>query len=43
LLAGFDLSIKNIVDKGKLLHPMTIEARNSLLLEIKDEEDVKLA
>jgi len=43
LLTGFDLTIKYILDSGKLLHPMTVEARNSILMEIKNKENVKLA
>lgn len=33
LLLGLDRTIKRVVDKGKLLHPKTIEARNYLLIE----------
>ena len=41
LLAGMELSIKNVLQKGILLHPMTVEARNTLLLEIKDADSLK--
>ena len=36
LLVALELSIRNVMDRGKLLHPMTVEARNDLLLEIED-------
>lgn len=36
LLTALELSIRNVMDKGKLLHPMTVEARNYLLMEIED-------
>ncbi len=32
LLLAFELSIRNVLDRGKLLHPMTVDARNDLLL-----------
>ena len=36
LLTALELSIRNVMDRGKLLHPMTVEARNDLLLAVED-------
>ena len=33
LLGAYDLSIKFVIDKGRLLHPDTVEGRNSLLFD----------
>ncbi|HHY82644.1 MAG TPA: HD domain-containing protein [Clostridiales bacterium] len=38
LLTAFELSIRNVLDRGKLLHPMTVESRNAILLEIENED-----
>ncbi|HHT65074.1 MAG: bis(5'-nucleosyl)-tetraphosphatase (symmetrical) YqeK [Caldicoprobacterales bacterium] len=38
LLTGLELSIQAVLQSGRLLHPMTVEARNALLLEIKNAE-----
>jgi predicted HD superfamily hydrolase involved in NAD metabolism len=36
LLRALEQSIRRILDRNKLLHPMTVDARNALLLEIRD-------
>lgn len=41
LLLGMEMSIKYVLEKGILLHPKTIEARNALLLEIMDADSLK--
>lgn len=38
LLTALELSIRNVMDRGKLLHPITVEARNWLLKEIEDSD-----
>jgi predicted HD superfamily hydrolase involved in NAD metabolism len=38
LLTALEMSIRVVLDRGKLLHPMTVEARNSLLKEIEDSD-----
>lgn len=35
LLKALELSIRNVMERGKLLHPMTVDARNYLLTEIE--------
>ena len=42
LLLGLDRTIKRVVDKGKLLHPKTIEARNYLLIEKEHGNNEKI-
>ncbi|MEK8129367.1 bis(5'-nucleosyl)-tetraphosphatase (symmetrical) YqeK [Paenibacillus filicis] len=34
LLAGFDGTIRFLLDKGKRIYPLTLEARNGLILEL---------
>jgi len=41
LLTAFDLSIRNVLERGRLLHPMTIESRNALLLEADGSSEHK--
>ncbi|NLC44128.1 MAG: HD domain-containing protein [Clostridiales bacterium] len=38
VIRALELSIKNVLERGKLLHPMTIEARNFLIMETREEE-----
>ncbi|NLB42186.1 MAG: HD domain-containing protein [Clostridiales bacterium] len=38
LLKALELSIKSVLERGRLLHPMTIEARNYLIMETSDEK-----
>lgn len=38
LLMGMELTIKYVLEKGVLLHPKTVEARNALLMEIMDAD-----
>lgn len=42
LLTGMDLSIKYVLERGRLLHPATVEARNALLLEIGDMDSTEI-
>jgi predicted HD superfamily hydrolase involved in NAD metabolism len=39
VIKALELSIKNVLERGRLLHPMTIEARNYLIMETRDEKD----
>lgn len=38
VIKALELSIINALERGKLLHPMTIEARNFLIMETRDEK-----
>jgi predicted HD superfamily hydrolase involved in NAD metabolism len=38
LLTALELSIMHVIKRGWLLHPMTIEARNYLLMEIEESK-----
>ncbi len=38
VIKALELSIKNVLERGRLLHPMTVEARNFLIAETRDEE-----
>jgi len=33
VLMGMDLTIRHVISKGRLIHPITINARNSLIIE----------
>ena len=41
VLSAYDHSIRYVVDSGSLLHPATVEGRNSLLLEMKAKRNGK--
>lgn len=41
ILDAFDLTIKYVLDKGSLLHPKTITARNFILMQRESEEHEK--
>jgi len=36
VLMGMDFTLKHVISKGRLIHPQTIKARNSLLIENPD-------
>ena len=36
ILTSLEFSIHNVMKRGRLLHPLTVEARNSLILEMQD-------
>ncbi|CAG7634891.1 bis(5'-nucleosyl)-tetraphosphatase (symmetrical) YqeK [Paenibacillus allorhizosphaerae] len=38
LLAGFDGTIRFLLDKGRKIYPLTLEARNGLLEELEQQE-----
>ena len=39
LILSFDMTIKNLLSDGETVHPATIEARNSLIRQKKQESD----
>ena len=40
LITALELSIRNVLDRGKLLHPKTIEARNYLIMRLDTENTI---
>lgn len=38
LLAGFDGTIRFLLDKGKRIYPLTLAARNGLIVELEQQD-----